>query len=44
MICDFCTEPTPVWRFEARAFTLQYVQGLTGESDTGGRLAISATS
>ena len=35
MICDFCTTPNPAWRFGARALTLQYVPGLTGECDTG---------
>jgi hypothetical protein len=35
MICDFCAAPDPVWSFSAKPFQIQYVPGLTGESDTG---------
>jgi hypothetical protein len=34
MICDFCTAPDPSWRFEARAFAIDYGE-LVGHSDEG---------
>ncbi len=35
MICDFCTQTGPTWRFASRAFRITYGPGVTGHSDEG---------
>ena len=41
--CDFCSAPSPVWRYPARSFVAYCVPNVAGESVGIGRRATSAT-